>query len=127
MTERDTVSLKEHFTGEIKHLKELLEERDKQFAIIQTYNKQLEEKAGEAVKLALDQSNQRMTDHNGILDKMEKLSETFVNKEMQGSLETRVKNVEDREQKRSSDKTVIVALITSVAAIIAAIAVAFLK
>lgn len=122
----ENVTLKEHIEKELGHLRELLEERDKQFAIIQEYNKQLEAKAETAVTLALKQADQRMNDHNNILDKMETLTKTFPSNIVINLLSEKVDKIEDRLQKKEGDKAVVIALIISVGSIITAI-LAFLR
>lgn len=123
----ETVTIKEHFEKELQHLKELLVERDKQFSIIQEYNKQLEIKAETAVALALKQADQRMTDHNNILDKMETQTKTFPDKAVFNILADRVDKIESRVHVKESDKSVMIALIIAVGSFATAIAVAFLK
>lgn len=123
----DNVSLKEYFEKELQHLKELLAERDKQFSIIQEYNKQLEIKAETAVTLALKQADQRMTDHNNVLDKMENMTKTFPDKTLFGILSEKVEKIETRVHVKENDRSVIIALIIAIGSSATAIAVAFLK
>lgn len=123
----NNVSLKEYFEKEIENLKALLTERDKQFNIIQEYNNKLEIKAETAVQLALKQADQRMNDHNNVLEKMETQAKTFPNNTVFGLLSDKVDKHDTRLTSKENDKTVIVALILSVGSVVAALIAVFLK
>ena len=57
-----------------EHIEKIMAEKDKRLDVVH-------ESAKDAVKVAYDEASKRLTEHNGLLQKMEKQSETFGRKE----------------------------------------------